>query len=610
MISAGNNDRPCCLFIAIDLSEGAGAIPPLRYTRRVTSSGDFHFEWMPHTASGRPSAVIHTADGRTAWLHSRVDPEEEARFLVRDLPRQPRTMYVVLGYGLGYHIQALLDSISPDSHIVVIEADDGLLSETARAAERTDIRRLMSSGRVHHLVGRDPAVLPLRLAASFSAFDVLRLQMFTHLPSTRVGTAFYQAAAAIIPERLPAASDAHLDTIDSTLEHDLRNFWSNLRCTWQGGDIDRLKNVWSDRPLVLVSAGPSLTAALPALAQAKGRALVMATAPTAAVLMAAGIRPDVVVTVDPFEPNAAHFAGWDSTGVPLVYYHRTFRAIPANYRGPLCAFSMRDERPLPLRADARPGSFFPGGTVAFSALQLAHHMGANPVIFVGQDFSFAAGRTHAEGVVWGRDVQAGSQEAPLEVPGVNGGVVRTNGLYYSYLVHMQAYLLAFEKLHPKIRHFNASSGAAIAGTEPRSLEDALAESAARDSGAPSTVVAARDALVTALSNSTPAPASERDVLIRRWRSELKALMSASEIARAPFDELFAAFASTSLYEQAPETYRRIRYVYESRYVPRGSSAQTQFRDRFVAHLSHIATELDQLSADAGNAGPRYRGTPA
>lgn len=563
---------------------------------------DFHLEWKPHTASGCPSAVIHTANGRTVWLHSRVDPEEEARFLVRDLPRQPRTMYVVLGYGLGYHIQALLDTIPADSHIVVIEADDGLLSEPARADERTDIRRLTASGRVHHLVSRDAAVLPLRLAASFSAFDVLRLQMFTHVPSTRVGTVFYQTAAAIIPERLPAASEAHLDTIDSSLEHDLQNFWSNLRFTWQGGDIDRLKNVWVGRPLILVSAGPSLTAALPALARVNGRALVMATAPTCSVLMAAGIRPDMVVTVDPFEPNQAHFTGWDSTGIPLVFYQRTFRAIPATYRGPLCAFSMRDERPLPLRADARPGSFFPGGTVAFSALQLAHHMGANPVTLVGQDFSFAAGRTHADGVVWGRDVPADAKEPLFEVPGVNGGVVRTNGLYYSYLVHMQAYLLAFEKLHPQVRHFNASAGAAIAGTEPRTLDEMLAEYAAPRAGSTSATMSARDAIATALAGSATASASEREALVRRWSGEVERLMSASAVANATFSELFETFASTSLYEQAPESYRRIRYAYESRHVPRGESARARFRDRFSAHLRVIATEVQQLRAALPHAG--------
>lgn len=562
---------------------------------------DFHLEWKPHTASGRPSAVIHLADGRSAWLHSRVDPEEEARFLVRDLSRQPRTMYVVLGYGLGYHIEALLETITADSHIVVIEADEGLLSEAARAGERTDIRRLLACGRVHHLVSRDPAVLPLRLAASFSAFDVLRLQMFTHLPSTRVGTAFYESAVSLVRERLPAASEAHLDTIDATLEYDLQNFWSNLQFTWRGGDIDRLRNVWADRPLVVVSAGPSLTASLPALAQANSHALVMATAPTAGLLIAAGIRPDVVVTVDPFDANLAHFSGWDSTGIPLVYYQRAFRGVPASYRGPLCAFTMRDERPLPLRADARPCSFFPGGTVAFSALQLAHHMGANPIVFVGQDFSFADGRTHADGVAWGRDVSADTQSPLLEVPGVNGGVVRTNGLYYSYLIHMQAYLLAFEKLHPLVRHFNASAGAAIEGTEPKSLEQVLLEHSTRPGG-PGAMASAREAVDTALATSANVSMSDREDLLLHWTGGIDALRRVLDVTDVPFEELFATFASTSLHEQAPESYRRIRYLYESRYAPRGREARLRFGHRFTEHLRHIVSAFEQLRAEHAGSG--------
>ena len=555
---------------------------------------DFHLEWKPHTSSGCPSAVIHTADGRTAWLHSRVDPEEEARFLVRDIPRLPRTMYVVLGYGLVYHVDALLESIPASSHIVVIEADDGLLSEAAKSMTRTDVRRLTASGRVHLLVSRDPAVLPLRLAASFSAFDVLRLQMFVHVPSTRVAPAFYQAAAGLIQERLPAASEAHLDTIDATLENDLRNFWENLEHTWRGGDIDRLKDAWREKPLILVSAGPSLNESLPELAGLNGRALLLATAPTAPVLMASGITPDLVVTVDPFEANDAHFVGWDSTDIPLVFYQRTFRGVPATYRGPMCAFSMRDERPLPLRADARPCSFFPGGTVAFTALQFAHHMGANPVVFVGQDFSFAGGRTHAEGVAWGRDVPGDSTQPHLiEVPGVNGGRVLTNGLYYSYLIHMQAYLLAFEKLHPQVRHFNASSGAAIEGTEPRALAAVLADLPFRQALTPAS------AIRTALAGSQPVSRAERRTLLQQWRADSEALLAT--IAHADsVEDIFAIFASSSLYERAPESYRRIRYAYESRYAPRGADAQADFMGRFIAHLRHVAAAVDQMRADVGN----------
>ena len=53
--------------------------------------------------------MIRRADGRDLYLHSRLIVEE-ARLLVKDLPRQERTLYVVLGFGLGYHVKELLST--------------------------------------------------------------------------------------------------------------------------------------------------------------------------------------------------------------------------------------------------------------------------------------------------------------------------------------------------------------------------------------------------------------------------------------------------------------------------------------------------------------------
>lgn len=563
----------------------------------MTSPVAFHLEWKRASRSPALTATVRTPDGRAWWLHSQVDPEDEAAFLVADVPAQARTLYVVLGFGLGYHVKALLERVPASSQVIVIESDAAALSEAVRATVHASPGGWMDSARLQLLVCRDPTVVPLRLAASFSACDALSLQLIPHVPSMQLAPGFYDAVIQIVRAQLPDAAAAHVTSLDTMLERDLRNFWANLAPTWRGGHIDALKDICRGRPVLVVSAGPSLTAALPHLAALVGRAVIVATAPTVTVLLANGIRPDVVVTVDPFPENVAHFVPWSSVALPLVYYQRTCHTIFEWYAGPVCAFSMREEAPLPLKADARPSIFFPGGSVAFSALQLAHHMGGNPVVLVGQDFAFADGRTHASGVDYGRDVPdadsaVGGQQL-LQVPGVHGEPVTTNGLYYSYLLHMQEYLVAYSRQHQDIRHVNASAGAVIQGAEYVAVDQLVSSLNLPDHAAQASPIAAA---ITA----SHGPTDRRAVaaLIRQWRTELAQVLQRDSEGRS-FRQSFADFEQTTLHAQAASSYRRVRYVFESRYAPRGDEGADAFRARFSEHLRFIADTLTRLSAEYG-----------
>ncbi|MFN7984228.1 MAG: 6-hydroxymethylpterin diphosphokinase MptE-like protein [Vicinamibacterales bacterium] len=557
----------------------------------MTAPVAFQLEWKRASRSNLPVAAVRTADTRAWWLHSQVDPEDEATYLIADVPVQERSLYVVLGFGLGYHVHALLDRVPANSHVIVIESDAAVFSDAVRAMPSS---AWMATARLQVLVCRDPAVVPLRLAASFSACDALALHVIPHVPTMQVTPEFYQAAMQSVREQLPGAAAAHVTSLDAMLEHDLRNFWANLSPTWRGGDIDNLKDTCRSCPVIVVSAGPSLSEALPHLAALAGRAVVVATAPTVTVLLSHGVRPDIVVTVDPYHENLAHFVPWHDVPLPLVYYHRAYRGIFDVFRGPACAFSMREEQPLPLKGDARPSIFFPGGSVAFSALQLAHHIGGNPIVLVGQDFAFADGRTHASGVDYGREVAeaataTGGQQL-LHVPGVKGAPVTTNGLYYSYLLHMQEYLLAYRRHWPDVRHLNASSGAVIQGAEHIAVEQLASVLPGTDLGARGPIA---DAIANSLGVRDRRAAAE---MLRQWQADLANVLEA-DASGGSFQDSFDAFARTSLYAQAPTSYRRVRYVFDSRYAPKGDVGVTAFHERWRTHLCVVADVLTRLAAE-------------
>ncbi len=543
----------------------------------------------PTRSKTAPTALVRRPDGREFYLHSRVDPIAEARFLADDVRVQERTLYVVLGFGLGYHVRDLLERLPKSSHVVVVEPAEACLS----AQLLTDGDRhagWMRDRRLHFLVHHDPKLTPIHLAERMAALRLLAIKMIRHVPSMLTAEDFYGAVANEIQQTLPANLQRHLSAIDQSLENELHNFWANLSRSWNSNPIGRLRGLWRGRPVIIVSGGPSLTDALPLLPALRDRALLLATASTVRILLDAGIRPDLVISVDPFEPNAAHFDGWDGTGIPLVYYHRVHHRIPARYRGPAAAFVMHDEPGLPLFDDVSASPFQRGGTVAFSALQLAHYMGADPVVFVGQDFAFAAGRTHAVGSIYDRpyDLDAPPDDY-IPVPGADGQLVITSRLHQAYLLHMQDYLLQLARAHDRTRHINTSRiGALIRGMEYLDLESALA-------GVEPADVAAADVLRRVLSGHTRIPSALQAETRERWAGELNALLV--RLARVDsFEQALAEFARTSLYQHAGSGYEHLRYLAETRTL-RGADEGALLK-RFRQHLWQIAGELGQRLAVA------------
>jgi len=538
--------------------------------------------------TGAPSATFRRPDGRDCYLHSRVDPRDEARFLVADVPLQERALYIVLGFGLGYHVEALLHRVPRSSHVVVIEPAGAALSGVTCRPRKGRAPGWTRDARLHVHAHHDATLAATHVADRLTAHHLTAIHVVPHLPSMQTAPPFYETLSRTLPALLPATIQQQLNLLDKMLEGDLRNFWANLSSSWNEASPKALADAWKGRPLVLVSGGPSLTAQIERLAVLRDRALVLATGSTVRTLIDRGITPDLIVSVDPYDLNLAHFVGWDGSGVPLVYYHRIHCGIPRVYTGPMAAFRMHDEPPLPLLDAADPSPFSRGGTVAFSGLQLAHFLGADPIIFVGQDFAFADGRTHAEGAIYNdRFDPAAPPPDYVGVPGVQGTPVVTSRLLQLYLLHMQDYILQRAPL-VATAHINTSmSGARIGGTIQATLDAALAPFTPLD--APP-----RAMLAAALSRRTPPPPQAQTAAIRGWLDELEPIVA--EIDALGPDALFDRLAATTLFTVPGRGYADMRYVYEAKYQRGAHEASALFASRLRHHLRQVLDDLRHESA--------------
>ena len=195
----------------------------------------------------------------------------------------------------------------------------------------------------------------------------------------------------------------------------------NLPAVAKWPSVAGLDGAFANRPMVIVAPGPSLAKNIDQLRGLEGRAVLACFSHSLKPVVAAGLVPDVVITVDPQDVRY-HFDGCDLSEMTLVNAatsHPSLYELPAKRFITLSANSAIDDWIFDgVGEDARvPG----GGSVATSAFSLALRWGCDPIVFVGLDLSFPGGEYYVKTSVDG-DVSASTDEnGHLKVKGWSGG---------------------------------------------------------------------------------------------------------------------------------------------------------------------------------------------
>ncbi|HZJ62840.1 MAG TPA: 6-hydroxymethylpterin diphosphokinase MptE-like protein, partial [Kofleriaceae bacterium] len=271
---------------------------------------------------------------------------------------------------------------------------------------------------------------------------------------------------------------------------------ANLPAIARWPSVAAIGERFAGQPMVIVAPGPSLASNIDQLRDLRGRAIVTAFSHSLKPVLAAGVVPDLVLTVDPQDVRY-HFAGCDLSRTCMINaatVHPALFELPAQRFLTLSANSAIDDWIFDAVGEDAivPG----GGSVATTAFSLALRWGCNPIVFIGLDLSFPGGAyyvsTSSDGEAraqiaggmmrvagWSAGFQAmkaaGGPAAPservVELPGWHGGTVPSSfafSLFHRWFV---------ERIRavPDATVFNCTEGGAfIDGMDHRPLAEVLA----------------------------------------------------------------------------------------------------------------------------------------
>lgn len=415
-------------------------------------TNEIHYQIVA-SQSKIPTVQVQIGDMAPFYLHSTVKPRDEAAEWVKRLELTENTYYVVLGVGLGYHVQELLKNLPVNSQILVLHTplEVGLLNFVNSIPEHT----WLSDKRVSFLQLTNIHDITVIIANSMIENRIKRVSLCRHFPAMRLAEMEYQVLEDTLIPVLEKAMALNFNMKVTVEDKFLLNYWRNFSAFVINPGIQVLKNVFADLPVVVVAAGPSLNKNIEELKKHVDKAVIIAAGTAVGALYKHGIIPDFLVFTDAASDNYELMKNFLCADTVLVSSTITDNEIVMNYPGPKCFFetwqgySGEFKRYLPEAI-----RLLQTGSVATAAVDFAKQCGARTIILVGQDLAFEDKKhTHADGV------RSGSYEGwdIIKIPGYYGGEVDSIGGFKIIIDHFNEYV----QVNSHIDFINATEGGAL-----------------------------------------------------------------------------------------------------------------------------------------------------
>ena len=342
---------------------------------------------------GKPTLRVRPA-GKDLYIHSAHRPLSDARIFENSFNPEKYDILVVLGAGLGYHLQGLRDLTDDYRRIIIIDALPGIEKEIRTVPETAF---LTARGNISLLTGLAYGDAETALESLLDLEEGRGLQVLEHPQSVRAFPGYYGEIRSLI-ERLLNRRTGDMATRSALGLRFFKNAVANLTSMGMHRPAAALRGRFAGLPALAVTSGPTLVKNLGALRDAQGRIFIIAVDSALPVLARCGIVPDFCVSIDPQPYILEHFMRAGSPGaLPLV----TMTSEPRVFRMRPGILSLNSHPVSQFLEEALPGvtgSFHSAtGTVAGDAVQAALVMGFGAIGLAGFDFSFPRLEIYARG---------------------------------------------------------------------------------------------------------------------------------------------------------------------------------------------------------------------
>lgn len=394
--------------------------------------------------NGSPT-LYEIVDGRRIYCHSRYNPLKEAEIFVKKYENVNCKRIDIIGFGLGYHVEKLLDVVQ-GCRINVLVLNTAIFKH---ALELSTGERVVKSKRVQFFLAQD--------AEQFSIFlEAMRTQEYSligiHDPSVKLMDCQSMDKNYLIEEFVMRinSSISGRELMEENFAYNKENFDTF---------VNSLYNKHIDKTIYIVSAGPSLEKNVDELKKIKKEDVIICVGRATKALITRNIYPTYISLLEAnqvaYDKQIAFIDDEISKGIPIIIAASADLNGAKKYGGQIIlACQTGFEHGEIFAAEHNIECIKTGGSVATMALDIAIRMKPRRIVFVGQDLAYTNLQTHesnldSRGIVNTRMLR--------EVNGIDGGTELTSKNLDSYRKWIQNRVTEADE---SIEFINATEGGA------------------------------------------------------------------------------------------------------------------------------------------------------
>ncbi|MCM3700155.1 motility associated factor glycosyltransferase family protein [Paenibacillus macerans] len=438
---------------------------------QLTSRDDIKL--VPAGSGGNNLMVVQ--NGAENFIYEQADSAAQIAAWVTQFEHVMKESHVIFfGIGLGYHIKAF-QRIHPGIPFSIFEPNAGIMSAFLEQSTSNECEILSSADQI--MLG-DPLAKTVPMLAEL----IDRV--------SRIMVAIWPGYARIFPDELKQFND----TLRQLVNYKQQRMKVNqiYEKEWALNSINNLPFVLNTpnflqkgepsiegKPVVIVSAGPSLNDEIEHLRtiKEKGLAYIFSVGSAINALIEHGIYPHGTFSYDPNPYNVnviRKIIDEQIDTIPLIFGSTVGRNTLDSYPGPRMHVVMsQDEvstRLLRSESGEAPSIINDAPSVAVIALQCMVRMRASTIILVGQNLAYRSQKYYASGVTNSTGIPYG--EGMVQIEGVNGEKVISNPSFIKMKKEMEFYI----RSSSGVEFINTTrEGARIEGTNFAFLDEVISQ---------------------------------------------------------------------------------------------------------------------------------------
>lgn len=421
--------------------------------------------------------LFEVAKDRKWYLNSRLEPQMAAEQYGKRYEIRPYGVYFIFGFSDGKCIRNLLNR-ADDTNIFLVRIPN--IVEFAVACHYFDIRDVIQDDRIY-LCFADEMDNTDFLMQEIVEYTRIKLIEFCILPGYDVR--YYELCEEFMDDVLNRMKNMIVNKSTQVSFNRVipQRILFNMKHMIEFSNIIQLKTALveksiQDIPAIIVSAGPSLDKNIHLLKKAQGKAIIIAVDASIRSVMQAGVRPDLLCSIDPKSPEK-FFTGLDLRDIYWVCNQLSNSVLLKKYANHVFYYGSYGKKWNEIVEEElgyRMPALSSGGSVSTEALSLALYLGFKKIVLIGQDLAFTGGVTHTKGIedALGDKDEYIKRRRLVEVEGIDGNMLQTDVQMWFYKQWLERAIHICKK--KEIQVIDATEGGArIEGAELMPLEEVL-----------------------------------------------------------------------------------------------------------------------------------------